>query len=465
VEVDAGLGSPRRRLRYRIAAAFALGGLVITTVLAITTYGLIDRYLVRQRERTAELQTFLNARAFRDALTGSSEDVPTAIQSLVLPPGTAVVVHRDGTWYGTSIAIGRDVIPSELRQAVLEGAPAHERTTVAGTTAYVLGTPVGAADAEYFEVTLFQELDESLAIVRNSLIAAAGVATVGAALLGVWAGRRVLRPLSAVSSAAQDIAGGRLERRVDAGGDPDLAPLASSFNAMVAALQARIERDRQFAGDVSHELRSPLTTLAAAAAVLERRREELPERIVEPLDLLIAEIGRFERLVIELLELTRAQEGVMTDVTTPVQLEDLVRSAARDVGCADPPLVVVSPTSLLVRTDVRRVRRIVANLIDNAMTHGNGVTRIELTRSGSMFEIAVEDNGPGVPEGERDVIFERFARGRAAGRRDDGSGTGLGLALVAAHTTALGGTCRVETPDERNDRGARFVVEIPDVDR
>jgi signal transduction histidine kinase len=438
---------------------------VITTVLAITTYGLIDRYLVRQRERTAELQTFLNARAFRDALSGTSEDVPTAIQSLALPTGTAVVVHRGGTWYGTSIAVGRDAIPPELRGAVLAGTPAHERTTIAGTTAFVLGIPVGAADAEYFEITLFSELDDSLAIVRNSLVAAAALTTVGAAVLGIWAGRRVLRPLAAVSSAAQDIAGGSLDRRIDAGGDPDLAPLASSFNTMVAALQTRIERDRQFAGDVSHELRSPLTTLSAAAAVLERRRDELPERVREPLDLLVAEIARFERLVIELLELTRAQEGVTYDVTTPVRLEDLVRAAARDVGCTDPPLVVAPTASSLVRTDVRRVRRIVANLIDNAMTHGGGVTRVEITRAASAFTIAVEDNGPGVSDAERAVIFERFARGRAAGRRNDGSGTGLGLALVAAHTGALGGVCRVETADEDGRRGARFVVEIPESER
>jgi methyl-accepting chemotaxis protein len=161
-------------------------------------------------------------------------------------------VHRHGTWYGTSVAVGEDAIPSDLRRMVIDGVPAHQRTTVAGTTSFVIGLPIAAAGAQYFEIALFDELDNSLAIVRNSLVGAAVVTTVGAALLGVWAGRRVLRPLTDVSVAARDIASGRLDRRLAPTDDPDLAPFTASFNTMVDALQARVERDRRFSSDVSH---------------------------------------------------------------------------------------------------------------------------------------------------------------------------------------------------------------------
>ncbi len=452
---------PRRRLRYRIAISFAIGGLVLSTALAVTTYGLIDRYLLRQRERTASLQSYLNARVFRDELLGDGADVTGALRELALPQGTSVVVHRQGTWYGTSIAVGRSTLPSALRSMVLSGDAAHQRATIAGTTAFVVGLPIAGTDADYFEVSLFEELDNSLAIVRNSLIAAALFTTIGAAAIGVWVGRRVLRPLSEVSAAATDIAGGRLDRRLQPSDDPDLRPLTDSFNAMVDALEERIERDRRFAGDVSHELRSPLTTLAAAASLVERRKDEVPERVREPLQLLVDEIDRFRGLVLDLLELSREVGSDHAIDTSPVLLGQLIDAS---VDAAGVPADVVDIDPRLVEqprfTDKRRVGRILANLLDNATTYGGGATRVAAVANGDGFSIVVEDGGPGIAPGERAKVFERFYRGGAAGRRGDGSGTGLGLALVAEHVAALGGKVWVE--DATDAGGARFVVSLPE---
>jgi signal transduction histidine kinase len=452
---------PRRRLRYRIAISFAVGGLVLSTALAVTTYGLIDRYLLRQRERTASLQSYLNARAFRDELLRDGTGVTGALRELALPQNTSVVVHRQGTWYGTGIAVGRSTLPGALRSMVLSGDAAHQRVTIAGTTAFIVGMPIAGTDADYFEVSLFGELDDSLAIVRNSLIAAALFTTVGAAAIGVWVGRRVLRPLSEVSAAATDIAGGRLDRRLQPSDDPDLRPLTDSFNAMVDALEERIERDRRFAGDVSHELRSPLTTLAAAARLVERRTDELPGRVREPLQLLVDEIDRFRGLVLDLLELSREAGRDHPIDTSPVLLGPLIDAA---VDAAGTPAAVVDIDPQLrdrtLRTDKRRVSRILANLLDNATTYGGGATRVAAVANGHGFSLVVEDHGPGIPPEERSEVFERFYRGGAAGRRGEGSGTGLGLALVAEHVAALGGRVWVEDPV--GHRGARFVVTLPE---
>jgi two-component system, OmpR family, sensor histidine kinase MtrB len=453
-------GSPRRRLRYRFAISFALGGLVLSTTLALITYGLIDRYLVRQRERTAEVQTYLNARAFRDGGQLEGANAASSLRGLDLGPGVSVVVHQDGTWYGTSVAVGRTAIPESLREIVLSGVPARQRTTVAGSTAFIIGLPVPATGAEYFEIAQFEELDASLAIVRNSLIGAAFVTTIGAALIGVWAGRRVLRPLSDVSAAATAIASGQIDRRLEPSEDPDLRPLTESFNSMVDALEARIERDRRFASDVSHELRSPLTTLAAAASVLDRRHDEIPARVREPTDLLLAEIARFQRLVMELLELSRSQQSAVTSEITPIVLFDLVRETCVAAGCT--PAVIDAPSAeheRVVRGDRQRLVRILTNLLDNATSYGGGVTAVELRFTDTGYRIAIVDQGPGVDAAERDQIFERFFRGTAAGRRGDGSGTGLGLALVAEHVAVLGGKVWVE---DAPVTGARFVVEIPE---
>ena len=102
-----------------------------------------------------------------------------------------------------------------------------------------------------------------------------------AGLLGLWASRLVLRPVGEVSTAAAQIAGGDLSARLDVSADPDLRSVSESFNSMVDALTDRMERDQRFAGDVSHELRSPLTTLSTAASVLDSKRDELSPGPVE----------------------------------------------------------------------------------------------------------------------------------------------------------------------------------------
>ena len=116
--------------------------------------------------------------------------------------------------------------------------------------------------------------------------------------------------------------------------------------------------------------------------------------------------------------------------------------------------------AVVVQADKRRLARVVANLLDNAQKYAEGATSVALRRVDDCVQIAIEDDGPGIPDDERDIVFERFARGGGAGRRGSGEGVGLGLALVAEHVRLHGGRVWVEDrgPDEH---GARFVVELP----
>ena len=139
----------------------------------------------------------------------------------------------------------------------------------------------------------------------SSLFGASLVTTLAGAALGYWISRRTLRPLSNVGVAAEAIAGGRLDTRLEGGDDPDLEALVTSFNHMAQALEERIERDGRFASDVSHELRSPLMTLAASIEVLATRREEMPDESAQAaVDLMAADIARFQQLVDDLLEIS-----------------------------------------------------------------------------------------------------------------------------------------------------------------
>ena len=135
------------------------------------------------------------------------------------------------------------------------------------------------------------------------------IATVAGAAVGGFAARRVLLPLVSVSQAAETIAGGRLDTRLEAVRDADLAPLASSFNRMADALQERIRHEARFTSDVSHELRSPLTTLSNALGVLDSHRADLDARGKRALELLDIEVRRFQRMVDDLLEISRIDAG------------------------------------------------------------------------------------------------------------------------------------------------------------
>jgi signal transduction histidine kinase len=228
---------------------------------------------------------------------------------------------------------------------------------------------------------------------------------------------------------------------------------------MASALEQRIERDARFVSDVSHELRSPLTTLAASAEVLERTADSLPSRSRDAVELMVGEVARFQQVVQELLELSRAEAEVDALDLEAVRLGDLVVNVTTRYR-ADPLVVEISPevarAALLL--DKRRVERVIANLLENAASHGQGATRIAARRDGSLLRIEVDDEGPGVPENERTRVFDRFYRGAKSGDRVADSSTGLGLALVAEHVRVHDGAVWVEP---RDGAGARFVVQIP----
>ncbi|MGA0894474.1 MAG: sensor histidine kinase, partial [Ilumatobacteraceae bacterium] len=235
-----------------------------------------------------------------------------------------------------------------------------------------------------------------------------------------------------------------------------------------AALQARVERDARFASDVSHELRSPLMTLAASVEVMKSRREEMPERAQAALDLLAADVGRFQGLVEDLLEISRFDAGAIRLNLDELAVGEFVRQAVAVSSMPEVPVDVSERAErVLISGDRRRLARVVANLIDNARLHGSGDgTRVTVAEPDGEGEplghirIAVEDCGPGVQPSERELIFERFARGGVAGRRAATEGAGLGLALVDEHVRMHGGRAWVEDRAD-GEPGARFVIELP----
>jgi signal transduction histidine kinase len=261
-----------------------------------------------------------------------------------------------------------------------------------------------------------------------------------------------------VSAAAGEIAAGGLDTRMPPEDDPDLDRLARSFNGMADAVQTRLEREARFASDVSHELRSPITALTAAVEVLDGRRDDLPDRTQQALDVVVSQVRRFDHMVMDLLELSRIDAGSTELHREEVDIRELIPRIAQRYGFGEVPIDIDADVATVVRLDKLRFERILANLLENAREHGGGPVRVSLQLVGTTaMELSVDDAGPGVARGERSRIFERFARGSAARHR---VGTGLGLALVAEHAHAHGGEAWVE---DRPGGGARFKVTLTEV--
>jgi signal transduction histidine kinase len=402
----------------------------------------------------------VNASLARSSLRSVNPNVTQLLASLDTVPGSRSVLELKGAWYATSLAVGENAIPMSLRSLVLSGKPATQHFVLGETPQLAVGLPIPSVDASYFEVFSLDELSRTLRILALALAGAALLTTVAGASTGRWASGRALRPLAQVSRAAETVAGGSLDTRLLAESDPELSALASSFNRMTDALKERIDHEVRFTADVSHELRSPLTTLATSLGVLESHRDELPPRSRRAFDLLSAELHRFQRMVDDLLEISRVDTGSAELSLDEVEVGELARQAAAAGGAGDVPVDVdpsVSGTRLWV--DKRRIERVVTNLVDNAEQYAGGVTRlaVEPGLDGSV-RFVVADRGPGVAPGERDRIFERFYRGQAAGQRGVTSGTGLGLSLVVEHVRLHGGRVWAE-PGAGGEN--RFVVELP----
>jgi two-component system sensor histidine kinase MtrB len=455
--------SRRRRgrlgVRARVTVTFGLGALALSALMAGITYFAARQVILNERQNAVLRQAFVNASLIRSSLRSPSPDVTQLLGSLDTLPGSLSVLERDGQWYATSISVGEDAIPLRLRRDVLAGRPEMQRFVLQGTPQVVVGVPVPSVQAAYFEVFSLADVARTLRILALALGAAALVTTAAGAVIGRWASGRALRPLAEVSSAAETIAGGRLDTRLGTGEDADLSALAASFNRMADALQERIEREARFTSDVSHELRSPLTTLSNALGVLSSHRDELPPRSRQAVDLLQAEVRRFQHMVDDLLEISRMDTGSAELSLDEVEVGELLRQAALAAGAGNVPLDVDDTVAgRRLSVDKRRIERVVTNLVRNAEQYAGGVSRLALEPAPAGVRLVVADRGPGVAPSERERIFERFYRGQASGRRGGGEGSGLGLSLVAEHVRLHGG--RVWYEDGLGGE-KRFVVELP----
>jgi signal transduction histidine kinase len=293
--------------------------------------------------------------------------------------------------------------------------------------------------------------------------------TLLAALAGLAVADRAMRPIAALTATAREIAATRdtSKKIPEPETDDEIAELARTLAAMLRALdeaneerEQSLQRQRQFVADASHELRTPLTSVLAN---LELLAEDL-DRGSEASEIVASALGssqRMRRLVSDLLLLAQADAGRTTS-RAPVDLAEIASSAVDEVRpvANGHPLAANIEHPLPVDGNADDLHRLVVNLLDNAIRHTPTGAKVELEakRSNGDLELSVSDEGPGLPKGKEDQVFERFVRGEGPADVAGHGGTGLGLAIVKAVADAHGGEV---SAGRSPSGGALFTVKIP----
>ncbi len=450
-----------RRLQTRIVIGIGTVALVLSLGLGLSTYFTVRASLLDERQANAVNQVAASSQLLSAALRSEGVSEAQLLGSLRPQVQSFRLLERNGQWFTASLGIGPEELPYSLVESVLNGSTVRQRFSIGNEVFLAVGTPLLDRNDNYFEVFPLDGLNAELGTLRNTLATTGVAATAMGLALGAWVARRVTRPLSAISSVAQRIADGHLESRLDSTADKDLQMLAHSFNRMADSLQDRLERESRFAADVSHELRSPLTTLLTSVAVLENRRHELSSDGQEALGLLSADVFRLERMVADLIEIAKHDAGTTEVSWSYASVPELTLRVLQRLRVSDIPIYVSEQAeNATVRIDERRLERTIANLVENAEVYGGGTARVAVDADAGKVRISIEDQGPGIPSAEHERIFERFARGQASHRRANLNGSGLGLALAVENLSAMNGSIWVENP---HDGGARFVIELPRV--
>jgi signal transduction histidine kinase len=304
----------------------------------------------------------------------------------------------------------------------------------------------------------------SVEAVGEATGAVAGLLAVGLPLLLAVVGvttwmvvGRALAPVEAIRTEVDAISAAALHRRVpDPPADDEIGRLARTMNRMLARLEQAQARQRRLVSDASHELRSPVAAIRQHAEVALAH----PDRttVGELAETVLAEDLRLQRLAEDLLLLTRADEHTLALRRRPVDLDDLVFEEARRLRAATGLRVDTGAVSAgRVDGDAAGLRRVLRNLGDNAARHAAGRLAFSLAERDGLVLLGVDDDGPGIPEADRERVFERFVRLDDARARDDG-GSGLGLAIVAELVAAHGGTVAIGSSPLG---GARVEVTLP----
>jgi two-component system sensor histidine kinase MtrB len=500
--VRRGLTFWRRSIQARVVVSTLLLSAVVVTAVGWFLLRQVEQGLVDHRvaavlaeatsENTDARKSLTSAPGTETDATAQARALFTPIMEQGLTRGFSAVLADPGSGDTTVLARGDlhtpRLDPASVPQSLLHHFDSSTqsawtyttiRTTDANgnqvsTPGIVVGTlvrlPADRSTRTLYYLFPLDDVKQTLGLVTRALLTAGVLLLALIAALTFLLTRQIVTPIRLARRVAERLAAGQLQERLRVTGEDDLARLATSFNQMATNLQRQIRQleelsrvQRRFVSDVSHELRTPLTTVRLAGSVLHDAREGFDPQTRRSAELLQMELDRFETLLVDLLEISRFDAGAAALDLDDVNLTDVVRRVIDSTrALADQRhtrVVVRAPDHPCVaEADVRRVERIVRNLVTNAIDHAESrEIVITVAADEQAAAVAVRDHGVGLAVGESAMVFNRFWRADPARARTSG-GTGLGLAISLEDTHLHGGWLQAwGKPHE----GAQFRLTLP----
>ncbi len=491
------LSAWRQSLLLRVTVTTLVLSLLVVGALGLLMLSRISGGLLDSAERTAlaeatvglaDAQRLSTAADTGGATTSPASIVDTIVASLASragsPPQYEVLLlagESDGASAperGTNL-VGVASVPDDLRSAVAgsnrQSWTFTEIRYLDGRTApgIVVGAPLtipGAGPYELYYLFPLTDQQGTLDLVRSAVAIVGALLVILLGVIAVVVTRQVVTPVRSAAQVAEQFSEGHLEERMEVRGEDDLARLATAFNDMAASLEDQIKRledlsavQQRFVSDVSHELRTPLTTIRMAADVLFEDRDKYDAPTARSAELLQTQLDRFEMLLSDLLEISRYDAGAaVLDLDTV----DLASAAARAIESVRPlaerrgtrVALEVTGEPCTAECDPRRVDRILRNLLDNAIEHGEGrPIEVAVAADDDAVAVLVRDHGVGISPEDLEHVFDRFWRADPARARQTG-GTGLGLSIALEDTRLHAG--RLEAWGHPGD-GAAFLLTLP----
>lgn len=450
---------PTGRLRRRLTIAFVLVAGIASAALAVGSFLLVRQARLDDSLDAAQAEARFDLVLAQGFLPlGDEERIQELLGSFQRNRVNVVLVTGEATV--PSNESFDPPIPQSLRSLVREGQLAYQRINLGPGHLLLIGGRIPGSTEELYFVFTEDRIHRDLTQLRNVLLAGWAAVVLLAGLVGRLLATRTLGPVARASQAARSIAEGLLATRLPVTGHDEFGAWAASFNEMAEALEAKIAalqeaqaRERRFTADVSHELRTPLTALVGEASLLREHVERMPPEARRPAELLIQDVARLRRLVDELMEISRFDAGRESIEVESFELMMLIEAAVRARGWDHQ--VELSGRDVALRSDRRRLERIVANLVGNALEHGGGRARVRVGIDGGHAFIEVTDRGPGIPSEHLSSLFDRFYKADPSRR---GTGSGLGLAIAMENARLLGGDIEVWS---EVGTGTRFTLLVP----
>jgi len=456
-----------RSFRLQITAWYVLFFSTLFLGFAVFLYGVLSRALENRLDEMLSTEAGTAAALFQSEMEESKGDAPASAAETVSEMRTrgVVIAIYAGKRLLASSEGGETAALREVLARTTDPVPGETRLSLPRRGSRAVARPAESGGRQYLMVALssLEPVSAELAVVRRVLYFALPVLLLIAGAGGFLLADRSLKPLGRMVEQARRIGGRNLHHRLDIGpSTEELATLAVTFNELLARLDASFDTMRRFMADASHEMRTPIAVIRGEADVaLARDRSGAEYR--ESLAVIHDESKRLTRLVDDLLNLARADAGTVKLEIREFYLNDLLADSCRSMqalaAAKEIALECRCPEDVPFRGDEELLRRLVLNLLDNAVryTPRQGKVSVRVEKAGGATRISVCDTGAGIRAEAVPHVFERFYRGDAARSRQDG-GFGLGLAIVKWVAECHNGSVEL---DSREGEGSTFTVVLP----